>query len=105
IQNNLLSLGARSLEIYNETVVILSLRDAAHIAATHSPPFQFRWVSEPDEIDAGPGPGLFTRCSIPSSQNVSTPRVNRSARRAPLPGSKVPHLSRPTTWICKRPLR
>jgi len=39
--------------------VILSLRDAAHVAATHNPPFQFRWLSEPDELDAGPGPGLF----------------------------------------------
>jgi len=59
VGNNLLSVGARSLEIYNETVVMLSLRDAAHVAATHNPPFQFRWLSEPDELDAGPGPGLF----------------------------------------------
>ncbi len=59
VGNNLLSIGARSLEIYNESVVILSLRDAAHVAATHNPPFQFRWLSEPDELDAGPGPGLF----------------------------------------------
>ena len=59
VGNNLLSVGARSLEIYNETVVILSLRDAAHIAATHNRPFQFRWLSEPNELDAGPGPGLF----------------------------------------------
>ena len=59
VGNNLLSVGTRSLEIYNETVVILSLRDAAHVAATHNPPFQFRWLSEPDELDAGPGPGLF----------------------------------------------
>ena len=59
VGNYLLSIGARSLEIYNETVVILSLRDAAHVAATHNPPFQFRWLSEPDELDAGPGPGLF----------------------------------------------
>jgi len=59
VGNNLLSLGPRSLEIYNETVVILSLRDAAHVAATHNPPFQFRWLSEPDELDTGPGPGLF----------------------------------------------
>jgi Patatin-like phospholipase len=59
IGNGLLSIGARSLEVYNETVVILSLRDAAHVAAIHSPPFQFRWLSEPDELDAGPGPGLF----------------------------------------------
>jgi len=59
IRNNLLSIGARSLEVYNETVVILSLRDAAHVAATHSPPFQFRWLSEPDELEAGPGMSLF----------------------------------------------
>src|SRR6266446_2450139 len=59
VRNNLLSVGARSLEIYNESVVMLSLRDAAHVAATHNPPFQFRWLSEPDELDAGPGPGLF----------------------------------------------
>jgi predicted acylesterase/phospholipase RssA len=59
VGNNLLSLGPRSLEIYNETVVILSLRDAAHVAATHNPPFQFRWLSEPDDLDTGPGPGLF----------------------------------------------
>jgi predicted patatin/cPLA2 family phospholipase len=59
VEDNLLSIGVRSLEVYNETVVILSLRDAAHIAATHNPPFQFRWLSEPDELDAGPGPDLF----------------------------------------------
>src|SRR6266850_355362 len=59
VANYLLSVGVRSLEIYNETVVLLSLRDAAHVAATHNPPFQFRWLSEPDELDAGPGPGLF----------------------------------------------
>lgn len=59
IRNSLLSIGTRSLEVYNETVVILSLRDAAHIAASHNPPFQFRWLSEPDELDAGPSPGLF----------------------------------------------
>jgi hypothetical protein len=57
--NGLLSIGTRSLEVYNESVVILSLRDAAHVAASHDPPFQFRWLSEPDELDAGPGPGLF----------------------------------------------
>lgn len=60
VGNALLSIGARSLEVYNESVVILSLRDAAHIAATHNPPFQFRWLSEPDELDDGPGPGLFS---------------------------------------------
>jgi hypothetical protein len=59
VGNRLLSIGTRSLEVYNESVVILSLRDTAHIAATHNPPFQFRWLSEPDELDAGPGPGLF----------------------------------------------
>ncbi len=36
VANNLLSFGNRSLEIFNETVVILSLRDAAHVAATHN---------------------------------------------------------------------
>jgi len=59
VGNGLLSIGTRSLEVYNESVVILSLRDAAHIAASHNPPFQFRWLSEPDELDAGSGPGLF----------------------------------------------
>ena len=59
LRKNLLSVGTRSLEVYNETVVILSVRDAAHVAATHNPPFQFRWLSEPDELDAGPGAGLF----------------------------------------------
>lgn len=59
VGNGLLSVGTRSLEVYNESVVILSLRDAAHVAATHNPPFQFHWLSEPDELDAGPGPGLF----------------------------------------------
>lgn len=59
VDNDLLSVGVRSLEIFNETVVILSLRDAAHVALRHDPPFQFRWLSEPDELDAGPGPGLF----------------------------------------------
>ena len=59
VRPNLFSIGNRSLEVYNETVVILSLRDAAHVAATHNPPFQFRWLSEPDELEAGPGPGLF----------------------------------------------
>jgi hypothetical protein len=59
VGNGLLNIGTRSLEVYNESVVILSLRDAAHIAATRIPPFQFRWLSEPDQLDAGPGPGLF----------------------------------------------
>jgi predicted patatin/cPLA2 family phospholipase len=59
VGNGLLSVGTRSLEVYNESVVILSLRDAAHVAASHDPPFQFRWLSEPDDLDAGPGPGLF----------------------------------------------
>jgi hypothetical protein len=59
VGNGLLGIGTRSLEVYNESVVILSLRDAAHVAATHDPPFQFHWLSEPDELDAGPGPGLF----------------------------------------------
>jgi hypothetical protein len=66
VGNNLLSVGARSLEIYNETVVKLSLRDAAHIAATHNPPFQFRWLSEPVELGTGPGPGLFHRMFDPT---------------------------------------
>jgi predicted patatin/cPLA2 family phospholipase len=59
VGNGLLSIGSRSLEVYNESVVILSLRDAAHVAATHNPPFQFCWLSEPDEVDAGPGLSLF----------------------------------------------
>ena len=59
VRNNLLSIGGRSLEIYNESVVILSLRDAAHLAALHDPPFQFRWLSIPDDVDAGAGVGLF----------------------------------------------
>jgi predicted patatin/cPLA2 family phospholipase len=59
VGNGFFSIGTRSLEVYNESVVILSLRDSAHLAAIHNPPFQFRWLSEPDELDAGPGPGLF----------------------------------------------
>ena len=67
VRNNLLSIGSRSLEVYNETVVVLSLRDAAHVAATHNPPFQFRWLSEPDELDTGPGPGLFRTMFDPTT--------------------------------------
>src|SRR5690242_2517809 len=59
VGNGLLNIGTRSLEVYNESVVILSFRDAALLAAIHHPPFQFRWLSEPDDLDAVPGPGLF----------------------------------------------
>jgi predicted acylesterase/phospholipase RssA len=66
LKNNLLSIGLRSLEIYNETCVLLSLRDAAHLAAGHNPAFQFRWLGEPDDLDPAPGVGLFQPMFVPS---------------------------------------
>ncbi|MDB5321426.1 MAG: patatin [Phycisphaerales bacterium] len=59
VADNLLHIGVRSLTLYTESLQVFNLRDAAHLAAAHNPPFNFRWLSEPDELDAAPTAGLL----------------------------------------------
>ena len=59
VGDNVASIGVRSLKLYTESLVLLSLRDAAHVAAAHGPAFRFRWVCEPDELDPKPSPSLL----------------------------------------------
>jgi hypothetical protein len=57
VADDLLHIGVRSLSLYTESLQIFNLRDAAHLAAAHDPPFRFRWLAEPDQLDASPSAG------------------------------------------------
>jgi patatin-like phospholipase len=59
VGNNLVSIGARGLFVYTEALLLFNLRDVAHLAASHDPPFRFRYVAVPDELDDAGGPRLF----------------------------------------------
>ena len=60
VGDHLVHIGSRSLDIYNEALLIFNLREVAHTAITHSPTFMFKYNAIPDRIDDGPGPGLFS---------------------------------------------
>jgi hypothetical protein len=59
VGNNLVSIGARGLAVYTQALLLFNLRDAAHLAASHHPPFRFRYIAVPDELDDASGPRLF----------------------------------------------
>lgn len=51
VGDDILHIGVRSLEIYTDALQVFNLRDVAHLAAAHDPPFAFRWLAEPDELE------------------------------------------------------
>lgn len=57
--DDVLHIGVRSLEIYTEALQVFNLRDAAHLAAAHDPPFRFRWIAEADGSDSATIPSIF----------------------------------------------
>jgi hypothetical protein len=57
--DHLPGIGVRSLGLYTESLVLFSLRDAAHLAAAHDPPFRFRWIAEPDDLERPATKGLL----------------------------------------------
>ncbi|MDB5294500.1 MAG: hypothetical protein JWO31_483 [Phycisphaerales bacterium] len=63
VGNNVASIGVRSLTLYTESLVLLSLRDAAHVAGARGAGFRFRWICEPDDLDPRAGgsvlPAMF----------------------------------------------
>lgn len=59
VPDDLLGIGVRGLKVYISALQRFNLRDAAHVAAAHDPPFRFRWAAVPDDVESGPGPGLF----------------------------------------------
>jgi hypothetical protein len=62
VGDHLFAIGLRSLEIYTESLLLFNLRDAAHVAAAHDPPFRFRWATEPDHLSDHPSSGkMFDR--------------------------------------------
>jgi hypothetical protein len=42
-----------------EALQVFNLRDAAHLAAAHDPPFRFRWLAEADETNSQTVPSIF----------------------------------------------
>jgi hypothetical protein len=59
VGNNLVSIGARGLSVYTQALQLFNLRDVAHLAASHRPPFRFRFIAVPDELNDGGGPTVF----------------------------------------------
>jgi hypothetical protein len=59
VADDLLHIGVRSLGLYTESLQIFNLRNAAHIAAGHTPPFRFRWLAESDNLNSSESAGLL----------------------------------------------
>jgi hypothetical protein len=78
VGNNLVSIGARSLFVYTESLLLFNLRDVAHLAASHDPPFRFRYVAIPDALDDAGGPRLFGSMFDPATMG----RLYRAGREA-----------------------
>jgi hypothetical protein len=59
VENDLLDIGARSLDLYTDSLVLMSLRNVARVALCHGRACQFKYMVIPNTLDTGPGPGLF----------------------------------------------
>ena len=58
--DDVIHIGMRSLELYTEALGMFNLREVSYTATTHSPPYQFKYAALPDDLEDGPGPGLFS---------------------------------------------
>ncbi len=78
VENDLAGIGQRSLNLYTEALQILSLRDAAHLAAAHRPAFVFKYLAEPDDLDI---PGATDTTPNPLGK-IFDPKVTRQLYEA-----------------------
>jgi hypothetical protein len=53
IPDGIVAISMRSLDLYTDSQQLFNLRDAAHVALCHRPPFGFQYVTEPDALDEG----------------------------------------------------
>jgi len=108
VDDDLLHIGARSLDLYTQSLQVFNLRDAAHLAAAHTPPFQFNWIAEPKDLDDPPGPGLFSPMFDPPvmthlyTTGQSLGRDPRAWRRG-LPALDVENINPPATMEAHHP--
>jgi hypothetical protein len=51
MSDGILDIGLRSLSLYTESQQLFNLREAAHVALGHSPPFGFKYVTEPEALE------------------------------------------------------
>ena len=81
----MIGIGVRSLSLYTKSPQFFNLREAAHVAVCHDPPFRFRYVVEPDDPAGGPGPGLFSPMFEPKTMRRLYDAGDALARQAEPP--------------------
>ena len=59
VGDDLVDIGARSLMLFTQSLLFFNVRGVAHVAAAHDPPFVFRYVSVPSDVEDDPGPSVF----------------------------------------------
>jgi hypothetical protein len=59
VGDDLPEIGFRSLTLFTQSLTFLNVREVAHVAAAHDPPFIFRYISIPPDIQADTSPSVF----------------------------------------------
>jgi patatin-like phospholipase len=54
VSDDVVSIGLRSLDLYQNSLQLFNLREVAHIAAEHDPRFAFKYISIPANVDDKP---------------------------------------------------
>ena len=49
--DGIVDVGIRRLALYTESLQLFNLREAAHVALCHNPPFGFKYLTEPEDLD------------------------------------------------------
>ncbi len=85
VADDLLHIGVRSLELYTDSLVLMSLQNVAHMAECHTPPCRFKYIAIPSDIDAGPDPNPVTGMFNPEITQKLYVAGESSARQAGSP--------------------
>ncbi|HEY2588720.1 MAG TPA: patatin-like phospholipase family protein [Tepidisphaeraceae bacterium] len=91
VDDDLVDIGVRSLTLYTQSLQLFNVREVAHVAAAHDPPFEFRYIAMPRAMEPQPAPGLFTPMFDPA-------RMGRLYRAGQAKGTK------PDAWQKGPPL-
>lgn len=60
VGDDLPDIGLRSLTLFTQSLAFFNVREVAHVAAAHDPPFAFRYLSIPPDTNEDAAPSLFT---------------------------------------------
>lgn len=59
VGDDLPDIGLRSLTLFTQSLTFFNVREVAHVTASHDPPFVFRFVSVPADVEDDASPALL----------------------------------------------